>query len=208
MIRAGLHPWQGAGQCPHALHRVARAIAALLLAALAWTAHAQVEPEAAVMKRAASLREQAGDSARSLAELAADTPVTRTGERHGPWIRVRNAQGTSGWVHLFDVGTAAPAAGPALAGGALRSVTGFFNRSPGPRTTTATSTIGIRGLGAEDIAQAQPDPAGVTRMEALRQSDAQARQFAREAALQPQQVDLLPAPSRSDAAATPSGLAP
>jgi hypothetical protein len=209
MIRAGLRPLQAAGQCPHTPHRAVRVLAAVLLATTAWAANAQaVEPEAAVMKRAASLREQAGDSARSVAELAVDAPVTRTGERQGPWIRVRNAQGATGWVHLFDVGTPSAAAGPGLASGALRSVTGFFSRSPDPRTTTATSTIGIRGLGAEDIAQAQPDLGGVSRMEALRQGELQARQFARDSALRPVQVESLPAPPRNDAATAPGGVAP
>lgn len=188
-------------------HASARALLALLLAAGAGSGLAQTE--AAVMKRAAELRESPSESAKPVAPLAADAPVTRLGERQGPWIRVRDAQGATGWVHLFDVGS--PSAGGSgaggFAGGALRSVTGLFNRNPSPRTTTATSTIGIRGLGAEDIAQAQPDVSAVARMEALRQSEPQARQFAREAALVPVQVDPLPAPTTPSAQPFP-GVTP
>ncbi|HEY1226346.1 MAG TPA: SH3 domain-containing protein, partial [Ramlibacter sp.] len=70
------------------------------------------------------------------------------------------------------------------------------------RTTASTSTIGIRGLGAEDLAQAQPDVQAVARMEALRQSDNDARQFARRAQLTPVSVEPLPEPSRLPAAPT------
>ena len=79
--------------------------------------------------------------------------------------------------------------------GALRGVQGLFAKPADRPLTTATSTIGIRGLGAEDIANAQPDSAAVARMEALRVSDADARGFAQTAAWQPVQVDPLPAPA-------------
>ena len=179
---------------------------ALLAAALAAGA-AQAQEEAAVAKRATDLREAPGESGRSLAPIAADTPLTRLGERQGPWVRVKPAAGATGWVHLFDVG---PAGSPAASGngsggaaGALRSVTSFFSKPSSQRTTASTSTIGIRGLGAEDLAQAQPDPAAVTRMEALRQDEAQARRFAQQAQLAAVPVDPLPVPAR--APATPGG---
>lgn len=82
--------------------------------------------------------------------------------------------------------------------GALRGITSLFNRGgAGNPATLPTSTIGIRGLGAEDIANAQPDPAAVSQMEALRLDEAQARSFAAEAALSPVAVPPLPAPARS-----------
>jgi hypothetical protein len=151
--------------------------------------------EAAVIRRATELRESPGDQGRSLAPLPAQTAVTRTNERQGPWVQVRTAAGATGWVHLFDVGPAgaAPASGGS-AGGALRGVTGLFSA---PRTNTTGTTAGIRGLDAADLAQAQPNLGAVTQMEGLRQTESEARSFASRSALRPAVVAPLPAPARS-----------
>jgi hypothetical protein len=173
-------------------------LALALLAA--WPAHA--EEEAAVIKRTSELREAPGDTGRAVATLAADSAVTRLGDRQGAWVKVRTGAGAVGWLHMFDIAPAS-ASGSGGAAGALRSVTSLFSKPTAQRTTTATATIGIRGLGAEDIAQAQPDVPAVGRMEALRASDTDARQFARQAPLAAVSVEPLPAPAR--AAATTSG---
>jgi hypothetical protein len=173
---------------------LAFALAALLPLA------AQAQDESALVKRATELREAPGDAGRSLASLPVETALTRLGDRQGPWIRVRTAAGATGWVHLFDVGPASRgAAAPSTGGaaGALRGVTSFFTKPSEQRSATATSTIGIRGLGAEDIAQAQPDAGAVTRMETLRVAEPQARQFARDASLRTAAVEPLPAPPRA-----------
>jgi hypothetical protein len=169
----------------------ARALRAFALAALLLpTAWAQ---EAAIVRRATELRETPGDQGRSLAALAAQTPVTRTSERQGPWVQVRTAAGATGWVHLFDVGSASAATTSPSSGGALRSVTGLFSA---PRTNQTGTTAGIRGLEAADLAQAQPNPSAVAQMEGLRQNEAEARSFANRAALRPATVPPLPAAGR------------
>lgn len=176
------------------LHRGALAIWLALptLALPAGGAHAQ---EAAVVKRATQLRDTPADSGASVAALEANAVVTRSNEREGPWTRVTTAQGATGWVHMFDLGppsgSAAPASNAATSG--LRGLGGLFGGSSGP-TTTATSTVGIRGLGAEDIANAQPNPAAVGRAEALRVNADQARQFASTASLQARDVPALAQP--------------
>jgi hypothetical protein len=157
--------------------------AVLLLAAWATSANAQ---ETAVTRRAAELRDAPADTARSLASLPAQTPVVRGNERHGPWLQVRTASGATGWIHMFDLGPAAnegaaSSGGDAL-GGALRGVTGLFGQG---KPVHASTTAGIRGLGAEDLAQARPNPGAVTQMERLRQSEADARAFAAAAGVQP-----------------------
>lgn len=172
--------------------------AALVLGWLAAPALAQD----AVIKRATELREAPADASASLGALAADSTVARTGERKGSWVKVRTPQGAAGWVHMFDVGAqagAAPAGGNSATGG-LRSLGGLFGGNSG-NTTTATATVGIRGLGAEDIANAQPNPAAVSQAEKLRVNADQARQFAGTAALRAQNVEPLPEPPRP----TPSG---
>ncbi|MGE0332048.1 MAG: hypothetical protein AB7P37_15320 [Ramlibacter sp.] len=103
---------------------------------------------------------------------------------------------------------AQPGGGNAVTG-ALRGITSLFNRGgAGSPATLPTSTIGIRGLGAEDIANAQPNPAAVSQMEALGLDEAQARSFAAEAALTPVTVAPLPAPVRASGSAGGTETAP
>lgn len=172
-----------------------RAVA--LAAALAGAAQAQ---EAAVTRRATQLRDGPADSARSLSWLPADAPVTRGSERQGAWVQVRTGAGATGWVRLFDLAPAgaADAGGGSVVGGALRGVTRLLGND---KPVHAATTAGIRGLGAEDLARAQPNPAAVTQMERLRQSEADARAFADAAALRPVVVAPLAAP-------TPAVIAP
>jgi hypothetical protein len=180
---------------------------AIGLAALACAAPAAQAQEAAVTKRATELREAPGDTGRSLAALPAQTPLTRMNERKGPWVQVKTEAGQTGWLHLFDVGPASGAANTQAGGGSgtgsnvLRNVTGLFSKG----STTSTSASGIRGVTAEDIANAQPNPAAVNQMEALRQTEDQARRFASGAAIAAVSVEPLPAPARPAAASGRSG---
>lgn len=169
----------------------------LLLPALAITqAHAQ--SDALLIKRPTELREAPAEAARSLAPLAVQTALTRLPARQGAWIQVRTAAGTTGWVHMFDVGTTAASAAPSsnIATGALRGLSNFFNRgSAQSANTTATSTVGIRGLTGEDIANAQPNLSALAQAEGLRQDANQARRFAAGAQLTARTVEPLPIPS-------------
>ncbi|RYY67010.1 MAG: SH3 domain-containing protein, partial [Comamonadaceae bacterium] len=120
------------------LPRRTRGLLLALLAALALPGFAQ---EAAVTRRATQLRDTPAETGRSLAALPAQAPVTRLAERQGPWVRARAADGTTGWLHLFDMASAsAPAArADGAAGGvgdALRGVTGLFGRPQQPQTAT------------------------------------------------------------------------
>jgi hypothetical protein len=157
--------------------------------------------EAAVTRRATELRDAPGDKGKSIAALPAQAAVTRTNERQGPWVQIRTGAGATGWVHLFDIGPATAAAeGGSTTGNALRGVTGLFGSS---RSTQTGSTAGIRGLDAQDLANAQPNTAAVTQMEGLRQTEADARSFADGASLRTANVEPLPAPSRRSA--SPAG---
>jgi hypothetical protein len=155
--------------------------------------------EAAVTRRATELRDAPGDKGKSIAALPAQAPVTRTNERQGPWVQIRTSAGATGWVHLFDVGPAG-AEGSSSGGGALRGVTSLFSSN---RSTQTGSTAGIRGLDAQDLANAQPNLPAVTQMEALRQSEGDARNFASGASLRSASVEPLPPPSRRSA--SPAG---
>jgi hypothetical protein len=175
---------------------------AVLALALLGAAHAQTDTTQ--VKRQAELRQTPSDSSASVATLPAQTAITRLPERQGPWLRVKTAAGQTGWIHMFDVGGAS-AAGTSSAGstasGALRGLTNFFGGGGKPTTTTATSTVGIRGLGAEDIANAQPNLTALQAAEALRVDAAQAQRFAAEAPLAARTVEPLPSPEPPLAAA-------
>ena len=160
------------------------------------SALAQAQSESVQIKRASELREAPGESSRSLATLVVRTPVTRSGQRQGAWIQVRTAEGASGWVHMFDVSSSGSTAPTGVGTDAMRGVANFFNKgSAQGGTVTATSTLGIRGLGAQDLARSQPNLGAVDQADALRLDGDQARQFASSAALSRRQVDALPEPA-------------
>lgn len=168
---------------------------ALLGLGCAWLAWAQ--SDTVQVKRATDLRQSPSETAPSVAPLAAQANLTRLPERQGPWMRVKTETGQTGWVHMFDVGTAASAsaanASSSSGSGALRGITSLFSKPT--QQTTATSTIGIRGLGAEDLTNAQPNAAAVTQMEGLRTDVAQAKRFAADSQLTARDVEALPAPA-------------
>jgi hypothetical protein len=178
-----------------------------LMALCAAGAQAQGTGDTVVVKRPAELRETPATTARSVAALPVQTPLTRL-ERQGPWVQVRTAQGQNGWVHMFDVGLSGGAStGGNIATGALRNITNLFGRSnPQGQTQLATSTLGIRGLGAADLNNAQPNVAAVSLVEGMRVDAGQARAFAGEAGLATQQVEALPAPAAARAAPAPGGM--
>ena len=155
------------------------------------------QSEAVLVKRQAQLRDAPGEASRSLTALPIQTTLTRLGERQGPWIKVQMADGTQGWVHLFDITSGSSAQTSNVGTGALRSITSFFNRGSAQANASSlpTSTVGIRGLGAEDIANSQPDVAAVAQLDANRMNAAQARQFAGNASLASRVVSPLPVPA-------------
>lgn len=171
----------------------------LLLTAAALSATlAQAQTDNTIQtKRAAELRQSPDDKSTSVASLPAQTVLTKTTLRVGPWIQVKTADAKTGWVHMFDVSATGNAQAPTsnAATGALRGLSNFFSGGSQRQTTTATSTVGIRGLGAEDIANATPNIAALTQVEALRQDAAQAKRFASDAPLSTREVDNLPEPA-------------
>jgi hypothetical protein len=171
-----------------------RLIAAIWSALLMGTALAQ--SEAVQVKRQAELRQQPSEASASVATLPATTNIVRLPERQGPWMHVKTDAGQTGWVHMFDIGSVqAQSAAGSTAAGALRGITNFFNRGSAQTTTTATSTVGIRGLGSEDIANAQPNLDALRKAESMRTDEAQAKRFASESQLAARNVDPLPAPN-------------
>ena len=133
------------------IKRYGRCVGAWGAALVLWlagtgTAYAQ---DAATIKRTTQLRAAPGDSAASVAELAANAAVTRTPQRQGAWVQVRSEAGTTGWVHMFDIGT--PARDNNTAAQALRDL--GSKAGGGSSISVATATVGIRGLGEGDVSR-------------------------------------------------------
>ena len=171
------------------------------------------QSEAVFIKRAATLRDAPGEASRSIASLPPQAAVTRLSERQGAWVKVSTLDGAQGWVHMFDIAASTAGNGsnaqPGNAGtAALRGITGFFNKSGANANAgmLTTSTVGIRGLGAEDLARAQPDPAALAAADAARVGEYEALQFAAAASLKPREVNALVAPTApSTSFSSPSG---
>ena len=174
-----------------------RWLVAALFACLLLPGAAFAQSETVLVKRMAQLRDAPGEASRSLTALPIQTTLTRLSERQGPWIKVQMADGTQGWVHMFDIKSSSTGQTSNAGTGALRSITSFFNRGSAQANASSlpTSTVGIRGLGAEDINNSQPDVAAVAQLDASRLNAAQARQFAGNASLASRVVSPLQAPA-------------
>lgn len=174
-----------------------KSIAVACAALLACTAYAQTET--LMVKRAAELRQGPSETTPTVVALPAQTQITRLPERQGPWMHVKTEAGQVGWVHMFDVAsTASNSSSGGGASGALRGLTSLFSNNSAK--TTTTSTVGIRGLGAEDIANSQPNLQTLKQAEGLRVDAAQAKRFASEEQLTARAVDPLPEPQPASTA--------
>lgn len=176
------------------MHQAPLPFARLVLLALClgtWAAQAQTT-QTLMVKRDTEVRKQPDATAESLMPIAASSTVLHHGERQGAWMRIKAEGGQQGWMRLFDLSAASAAAGASSsgAGNVLRGVGSLF--APASSKPVTTSTLGVRGLDANDVATAQPNPAAVTQGERLRTSEAQAKQFAQRSGLTPRQVTELP----------------
>ncbi len=127
-----------------------------------------VAAEPASLIRATELKQEPATDAATVARLPENAAVQAL-ERKGGWIHVKAASG-EGWVRLLALRYAA---GPARQGdsGAKQ----LFNVA---RTGTSGTevTTGARGLDAEQLANARPNPAELAKMGAFAaEADAAAR---------------------------------
>ncbi|MBI3571341.1 MAG: SH3 domain-containing protein [Gammaproteobacteria bacterium] len=128
--------------------------------------------------------------AKPAGQLPANTTVDIL-ERRGGWLRIF-ANGKTGWAKLHQVrageGPEARKSGEGLA--ILKNV-GQTGRS-GSQGIVATT--GIRGMSAEELKNAKPDPAAVKTIERYRVNASQAREYAKAAGLKETNVPALPKP--------------
>lgn len=126
---------------------------------------------------------------RTDAAVVANLPKGSTGDamaRQGAWVQIKSAAAT-GWLYSFNVRFGAVAAEGGDSGGG--SVLG---RMFGPRQrVNVTATIGIRGLGEEDLKQAHFDGAQIQELDGFAANPGQAEAHAGTAGLSAVKVEYL-----------------
>lgn len=146
--------------------------------------------ETGATRAAVTLMATPHSDAKPAGQLAANTTVDIL-ERRGGWLRI-SAKGASGWARLHQVrvgeGPEAKSSGEGLA--ILKNV-GETGRSG---STGIVATTGIRGMSAEELTNAKPDPDAVKAIERYRVTTSQAREYAKSAGLKEASVPALPKP--------------
>jgi hypothetical protein len=138
--------------------------------------------EAGTVIRATDLKQEPASDAATVAALAEQTAVEVL-ERKSGWIRVKAASG-EGWVRMLALRLGgATAAKPGASG-----LSQMFNVA---RTGTSGTqvTTGVRGLDAEQIANAQPNPAELAKLEKFAADRDAAAGFATQGKLSATAVD-------------------
>ena len=141
----------------------------LLLLLLALPLLAAAEP--ATLIRATELKQEPATDAATVAKLPENAAVEAL-QRKGGWTRVK-AGASEGWVRMLALRFGGP--GEAKKGDS--GVTQLFNVA---RTGTSGTqvTTGARGLDPDQIANAQPNPAELAKMDGFAANAAAAASFA------------------------------
>jgi hypothetical protein len=139
--------------------------------------------EPATLIRTTELKQSPASDAATVATLAETTKVDAL-ERKGGWTRVRAEGGAEGWVRMLALRYAG-------AGEAKQGDAGISQALNVARTGTsgAQVTTGVRGLDAEQLANARPNPAELRKMESYSASRDSADGFAARGKLSAQRVD-------------------
>ena len=138
--------------------------------------------EPATLIRATELRGAPASDAAAVAPLAEGARVEAL-ERKGGWTRVKAAGGAEGWVRMLALRYAG-------GGDAKRGVSGIAQLLNVARSGTSGTqvTTGVRGLDAEQLANARPDAAQLQKMQGYAASKDAAAGFAASGKLQAQSV--------------------
>jgi len=141
-----------------------------------------VSAEPATVIRATELKKEPASDADTVAKLAENANVEAL-ERKGGWTRVKAADG-EGWVRMLSLRYgASTAAKPGATG-----VNQLFNVA---RTGTSGTqvTTGVRGLDAEQIVNAQPNPNELAKLQNFAAERSAAEGFAAQGKLAAQSVE-------------------
>jgi len=140
---------------------------------------AAAEPASVI--REVEMKQAPATDAATLATLPENTAVDAL-ERKGGWTRVKTSAG-EGWVRMLSLrlgGATTPKPGAS-------GLTQAFNVARSGTSGTQTTT-GVRGLDAEQIANAQPNPAELAKLEKFAADRDAATSFASQGKLSPTSV--------------------
>jgi len=152
-------------------------------AALLLLAPALALAEPATVVGATELRQAPASDAAVVAPLAENAKVEAL-ERKGGWTRVRTAAGAEGWVRMLGLRYAG-------AGAAKLGDTGIVQLLNVARTGTSGNQVatGVRGLDAEQLANAKPNAAELKKLQGYAASGDAAADFAASGKLEAHKVD-------------------
>ena len=139
--------------------------------------------EPATVLRATELKKEPATDAPTVASLAESAAVDAL-ERKGGWTRVKTGEGAEGWVKMLLLRYGGPGAAKQGDSGVAQLLSVARTGTSGTQVTT-----GVRGLDAEQLANARPNPAELKKMEGYAASKDGAAQFAAGGKLEPQRVE-------------------
>jgi hypothetical protein len=137
--------------------------------------------EPATVIRATDLKQEPASDAATVAPLAENTAVEAL-ERKGGWTRIK-AGDAEGWVRMLSLrfGASAPKSGDT-------GLSQLFNVARTGSSGTQVTT-GVRGLDAEQLATARPNPAELAKLEKFAADRDAAASFAAQGKLAAKPVD-------------------
>lgn len=150
-----------------------------LLAALLFPLLGHAEP--ATVIRATELKKSPATDADTVAQLPENTAVEAL-DRQGGWTRIKAASG-EGWVKLLALRYGGPTAKKGDTG-----IAQIFNVARTGSSGTQVTT-GVRGLDEEKLANAQPNPGELEKLEKYAVERPAAAGFAAKGKLSAHQVD-------------------
>lgn len=153
------------------------------LAALVLLAPALGLAEPATVVRATDLRQAPASDAAVLAPLAENAQVEAL-ERRGGWTHVKTAGGPEGWVRMLALRYTGAGAEKRGDSGIVQILNVARSGTSGTQVTT-----GVRGLDAEQLANAKPNAAELQRLQRYAASEDAAAGFAASGKLQAHKVD-------------------
>jgi hypothetical protein len=164
-----------------------RSIPSVAVSLFFWSTLCSAEPATSV--RNFDLKQSPAGDAKAVASVAAGTVVELV-KREGAWVQLKAGSDT-GWTKLFDIKMGTGSAAPAAKSGGMSGIAETLNLATGKRD--ASVTTGVRGLDAEMLKNAQPNPQQVTTLAGYASTPDQAQAFAKAGKLAPRTVELLKA---------------
>jgi hypothetical protein len=139
--------------------------------------------EAATVIRATELKRAPATDAESAGQLAENAKVEAF-ERQGAWTRVKAAGGAQGWVRMLALRYEGGGTARQGDSGVAQAINVARTGTSGTQVTT-----GVRGLDAEQLANAKPNPGELKKLERYSAGKDAAAAFAERGPLRAQQVD-------------------